>query len=83
MKPFVIGIIAGTLSTISFLPQLVKIFKTKNAKDLSLITFSIFSLGVLLWLVYGILIREIPIIIANGLTLIFVLAIVVMKIRYR
>ncbi len=83
MKSFIIGIIAGTLCTISFLPQVIKIFKAKRAEDLSLVTFSIFSLGVSLWLVYGILIGELPIILANAATLILVLLIVIMKIRYK
>jgi len=64
------------------LPQVVKIFRTKQTKDLSLITFSMLSMGVFLWLIYGILIKEFPVIAANSVTLILALLIVIMKIKY-
>ncbi|MDD4308452.1 MAG: SemiSWEET transporter [Thermoplasmata archaeon] len=83
MDSFTIGIVAGTLTTISFIPQIIKIYKTKDAKDLSILMFLIFSLGVLLWLTYGIVIGELPIIIANCVTLFFIVVILAMKIRYR
>ncbi len=79
---FIIGLIAGLLCTAAFLPQVIKIFKTKSAKDLSLATFSIFSLGVFLWLIYGILIKQIPIILTNAMILILALLILAMKIKY-
>lgn len=82
MNSFILGIMAGILCTFSFIPQVVKIFKTKNARDISLLTFSVFSLGVILWLIYGITIKEWPIIIANAASLILILAIVVMKVKY-
>ncbi|ELR73754.1 hypothetical protein C900_01364 [Fulvivirga imtechensis AK7] len=65
----VIGLTAGSLTTISFLPQVIKTWKTRSAKDLSLSMFMIFWFGVLLWLIYGILIKNIPIVVANTLTL--------------
>jgi len=80
---FIIGILAGSLCAISFIPQVVKIFKEKQAKGISLVTFSIFSLGVLCWLIYGILIKELPVIIANTFILSLALFIVVMKIKYK
>ncbi len=83
MNSTLIGILAGALCTISFIPQVIKIVKTKQAKDLSVVTFSIFSLGVFLWLIYGVLIKELPVILANAATLAFALFIVVMKIRYK
>ncbi|MDI6889749.1 MAG: SemiSWEET transporter [Thermodesulfovibrionales bacterium] len=79
---FLIGLIAGLLCTISFLPQVIKVIRTKNTEALSLATFSIFSMGVFLWLIYGILIGKIPIILANGITLILVIIILTLKIRY-
>ena len=82
MKSMIIGIMAGLLCTISFIPQVIKIFKTKNTRDLSLVTFYTLSLGVFLWLIYGILIKEPPIIGSNAVILILSLLIVVMKIRY-
>lgn len=78
----VLGLIAGTLTTIAFIPQLVKVWRSKSAKDISLNTLVIFNTGVFLWLIYGIYLQAIPIIVANGLTLIFNSIIVWLKIRY-
>jgi MtN3 and saliva related transmembrane protein len=77
-----LGLIAGTLTTISFLPQLVKIVKNKSAKDVSLLMFLIFTLGIFLWLVYGILTLTLAIIIANSVTIILALSILILKIKY-
>ncbi len=77
-----IGLLAGALTTIAFIPQLLKIYATKSGKDVSARMFVIFSIGVTLWLVYGLLIRSAPIVIANLLTLVLALAIICMKIRY-
>jgi MtN3 and saliva related transmembrane protein len=74
---------AGTLTTVSFLPQVIKMYRTKNVKDLSIATFSIFSCGVFLWLIYGIVVGEWPIILANGMTLILSFMIIAMKIKYK
>jgi MtN3 and saliva related transmembrane protein len=63
-------------------PQLTKIWRTKSAEDLSYGMFSAFSLGILLWLVYGVLRSDLPVIVANAITLALSLAIVVLKIRY-
>lgn len=82
MESLIIGLAAGGLTTIAFLPQVIKVFKTKKAKDLSLITFSVFSLGIFLWLIYGLLIQDPPVIIANAVTLILALLIVIMRIKY-
>ncbi len=79
---FVIGLLAGVLCTISFFPQVVKIFKTKRTQDLSLLTFSIFSLGVFLWLIYGFLRQEIPIILTNAAIFLRALLIILMKVKY-
>lgn len=78
----VVGFFAGFLTTISFFPQVVKTWKTRSASDLSLGMFSVFSVGVLFWLVYGFLIQEPPMIIWNSVTLILVLAILVMKLKF-
>ena len=82
MARLILGIVTGTLTTISFIPQVIKIYNTKNAKDLSITTFFIFSCGVFLWLIYGIVIREWPIILANGVTLILIFLIIAMEVRY-
>ncbi|MCK4948411.1 MAG: SemiSWEET transporter [Candidatus Aureabacteria bacterium] len=83
MTPLIIGLCAGSLCVISFLPQVIKIFRTKNTRDLSLITFSLFSLGVFLWLIYGILIKSLPVILTNAAMAVLTLLIVVMKVRYK
>ena len=77
-----IGLFAGTLTTIAFLPQLTKTWRSKSAKDVSLGMFLIFCSGVLLWLVYGVLINAVPIILANAVTLILSGAILVLKLKY-
>ena len=79
----VIGLAAGFLTTFAFIPQVWKIWKSKSAKDISLRTYVAFSTGVALWLVYGILKQEAPIILWNAITLVLAVAIVVMKLRFR
>ena len=79
----IIGLLAATCTTISFLPQAIKVIKTKQTKDLSLLMYSIFTLGILFWLIYGILIKDLPIMIANSITLIFTVIILGMKIKYK
>jgi MtN3 and saliva related transmembrane protein len=74
-----LGLIAGTLTTLAFLPQVIKTFKSRSAKDISLGMFLLFSAGVALWLVYGIRLGAVPIIAANAVTLILSLAILAMK----
>jgi MtN3 and saliva related transmembrane protein len=78
-----VGLAAGFLTTIAFIPQVLKIWKTKSAKDISLRTYVSFSIGVALWLVYGILRQEPPIIFWNAVTLVLSIAIVAMKLRVR
>jgi len=79
---FYIGIIAGALCTLSFIPQVYIVIKTRNTKDLSLTTFLIFALGVFLWFIYGVLIKETPIIIANLATLSMIIVIIIMKFKH-
>lgn len=78
----VIGLIAGLLTTIAFVPQLTKTWKSKSAKDVSLVMLMTFTTGVLLWLIYGLLIQAAPIIAANAVTLLLAGAILVLKIRH-
>ncbi|MFO0773788.1 MAG: SemiSWEET transporter [Nitrospiraceae bacterium] len=77
-----LGYLAGTLTTIAFFPQLLKIWRSKSAEDVSLAMFVIFTSGVALWLGYGILIDAWPIIVANTVTLLLAFAILVLKLRY-
>lgn len=76
-----IGTLAGVMTTIAFIPQVGKTWRTGSARDISLLMFLLFSSGVLLWLIYGILLQAMPIIIANGITLALSLSILVMKLR--
>ena len=78
-----LGMVAGFLTTLAFIPQVTKIWKTKSATDVSLRTYVAFSLGVALWIAYGVLKHEIPIILWNAVTLVLTGAIVAMKLKYR
>jgi MtN3 and saliva related transmembrane protein len=78
----VVGMAAGTLTTLAFLPQVLKIYRTKSARDVSYLMFLIFSTGVLLWLIYGILVGSVPIIAANVVTLALAVVVIVLKVRY-
>ncbi len=75
------GSIAGILTTVSFFPQVYKTFKTKSAKDLSFFMFGLFTLGIIFWLIYGILINSRPVIISNSVTLVSSALILFFKIR--
>ena len=78
-----VGALAGTLTTISFIPQVLKIWSSRSAADISMGMFSLFALGVSLWLFYGLSIHSSPIIASNSVTLILSLAIIIMKIRFK
>ena len=78
----VLGYLAGFLTTISFIPQVVKIWRTKSVHDISYGMFAIFSLGVGLWLIYGIIIGATPVIIANAITLVLSVTILILKFHY-
>lgn len=78
-----LGYIAGILTTLAFVPQVLQIYKTKSAKDVSLAMFLIFTAGVIMWLVYGIKVQALPVIAANSITLILSLVILFFKFKYR
>ena len=78
-----LGYTAGFLTTTAFIPQVLKIWKTRSADDVSLPTFVAFTIGVGLWLVYGIVKDEPPMILWNGVTLVLAAAILAMKIKFR
>jgi MtN3 and saliva related transmembrane protein len=78
----VLGLVAGFLTTVAFVPQVTKIWKTKSAKDVSLPTFAAFAAGVLLWMIYGFIKQEPPIILWNAVTLVLAGAIVAMKLKF-
>jgi MtN3 and saliva related transmembrane protein len=76
-----LGFIAAFCTTIAFIPQAVKVYKSKHTKDISLGMFSLLNFGSLLWLWYGLVIISYPIIFANAITIIFALYILITKIR--
>lgn len=78
-----LGLIAGALTSISFLPKVIKTWRSGSARDLSLSMFGIFSLGVTLWLIYGLKVNSIPIIAANALTLALCLVILYFKVKFK
>ncbi|MFM5999360.1 MAG: SemiSWEET transporter [Dolichospermum sp.] len=79
----ILGLVAGVLTTVAFLPQMFQIWLTKSAKDVSFVMLIVFMSGLFLWLIYGIIIGALPIIMANGVTLFFNLIILWLKIKYR
>ena len=78
----IVGIIGAVLTTLCWLPQLFKVLREKEARALSLPTTSVFTLGVMLWLVYGLAIGDWPLIGSNAATLALMAPILVMKLRY-
>lgn len=78
-----IGLLAGILTTVSFVPQLVKVYRSRSAGDISLSMYLIITTGFFLWLLYGVLIASLPVILANVVTLLIALSILALKIKYR
>ncbi|MBX3300669.1 MAG: SemiSWEET family sugar transporter [Nitrospira sp.] len=77
-----LGLLAGTLTTIAFLPQVIRIWRNKSAKDLSITMLVTFTTGVFCWLVYGVMIDSLPVIIANAVTFVLAGMNVILKLRY-
>ena len=78
----IVGTVAACLTTVSFVPQAWLSFKTRDVSGVSLGMYSAFTVGVAMWLVYGLLLSAWPIVIANAITLALALAILGMKVRY-
>ena len=77
------GFSAALLTTIAFIPQLYKTWKTKSAEDVSLIMLILFITGLICWVIYGLKFHSIPILVANIITFIFNFSILILKITYR
>ncbi|MFN3493765.1 MAG: SemiSWEET transporter [Hydrogenophaga sp.] len=77
-----IGYLAACLTTLSFMPQAWLTFRTRNVSGISLGMYSAFTLGVALWLVYGLSLKAWPVVAANAVTLVLALSILVMKLRF-
>jgi MtN3 and saliva related transmembrane protein len=78
-----LGLAAACLTTASFIPQALKTIKTKNTTGISLSMYAVFTAGTFLWLVYGLFGRDIPIVAANGITLVFAGIILAFKLKYK
>ena len=79
----IIGLIAATITTLSFIPQLIKTWKLKETKDISLLMFITLGVGIILWIIYGFLLWDLPLILANSITFVFVLVILFFKFKYK
>ena len=77
-----IGFAAASLTTASFVPQAWLTFRTRDVRGISLGMYSVFTTGVALWLAYGLLLQAWPVVVANAITLVLALSILVMKLRY-
>ena len=78
-----LGVAAGVLTTLSFVPQVLRTWRTKSSEDVSLGMLLAFNGGITLWLIYGILVRKPSIIFANGITLVLALTLLALKVKYR
>lgn len=78
----IIGIMAGCCTTASFVPQVIRTWKTKSVADISLKMYLLLCFGVLLWLVYGFLVESLSVVLANGVTFVLVAMVLVMKVRF-
>ncbi len=79
----VISIVAGILTTSAFVPQALKIIRTKETHGISIIMYIVMCSGLFLWMIYGLITLQIPLILANAVTLILSLIILVLKIKYK
>lgn len=78
----ILGYISAVLTTVAFVPQILKTFKTKSAKDVSMGMFVLFTAGVFLWIIYGLLTNTKPVLIANIVIFCLSLTQIVLKIKY-
>jgi MtN3 and saliva related transmembrane protein len=78
-----LGLVAGTLTSIAAIPQLVKTLRTRHARDISVWQPLLLAIGIALWLVYGILIHDLPLVLANIVPLICNIMLTILKLRYR
>lgn len=77
-----IGLAAAVCTTFSFVPQFLKALKSKQTKDLSMLMYSVLTIGLFLWLVYGIILKDLPLILANGISFGFSASVLALKIKH-
>ena len=82
--PFVtvLGMVAGVLTTIAFVPQVVRTWRTRSTADISLVMFLIYVTGIVLWLIYGLMLSDLPLITSNAVTLLFSGTILGLKLKH-
>lgn len=78
----IIGFVAGTCTTLAFLPQVIRTWRTRSTDDISLGMFSLMVFGIALWLFYGVVIGDWPLILADGVSLLLAATILLMKLRF-
>jgi MtN3 and saliva related transmembrane protein len=78
----IIGLAAAILTTVSFLPQVYRSLRSRDTRSISLGMYALFTLGIALWLAYGLLIHDVPVMLANSVTLILALIVLILKLRY-
>ena len=78
----ILGLVAGSLTTAAFIPQLHRSWKTRSLDDVSLLTYIAFSVGVLLWAIYGLSIGSFPIVLTNSVTFVLASSILFLKIQH-
>ena len=77
-----IGFLAAILTTISFVPQVIKTMQTKHTEDISLVMYVLLVIGIFLWFIYGIYIDSMPVIAANAVTLVLSSIILALKVKH-
>ncbi len=78
-----LGLTAATLTTLAFLPQVIKSWRSRETRDVSLGMFAVLTVGIILWLIYGLLIGDLPLVVANGVTLVLAVTMLYLKLRYK
>lgn len=82
MQTEIVGLVAAFLTTVAFLPQVIHTLRTRSTEDISLRMYSLYTVGIFLWLVYGLLLRDLPLIASNAVTLLFAGTILTLKLRH-
>lgn len=79
----ILGFLAGSLTTASFIPQLIKVWRSRSTADISLVMYIAFTVGIILWIIYGFMCGSLPVIITNFITLAITFVILGLKLRYK
>lgn len=77
-----VGMIAGVLTTVAFVPQVLRTWRTRSTADISLVMFLVYVMGIVLWLIYGLMLKDIPLITSNAVTLLFSGTILGLKLKH-